>query len=144
MNSNTSHERLNDLLIAIHRSLAQYAAASWLWSAEGSTNLQETLRAVAERQERDVRRIAEFLMQKQHHVSFGVFPAAYTSLHYVSLSYLADRLVANQRSIIKAIEAALPDLNADIEARELGNRILQSQRECLELLKHPAAVAGAA
>ncbi|MCA8998504.1 MAG: hypothetical protein KDA68_14325 [Planctomycetaceae bacterium] len=135
MSSPTANDRLNDLLITINRSLLQYAMESWLWSSDATDSLLDPLKQAAAKQQHDVERLAGFLTERRHRTSFGTFPATYTSLHYVAVGFLVSRILANQRDIVSAIESSLSMLSTDIEARELGNAILRSQKECLDLIK---------
>ncbi|WP_437227590.1 hypothetical protein SH661x_000453 [Planctomicrobium sp. SH661] len=125
---------LNDLLIELHRSLAQYASEAWPWTTDRSEELQGAVLSVAEHQREDAGRLAHLLKSRGHYIDFGVYPHEYTSLHYVALEFLFSHLKANQQDLVRWIEETLPALQGDSEAETLVRQIVVSEREALQKL----------
>ncbi len=126
-----NHNLLNDLLVALHRSLVQYAAEVSPWASAKAELLQQEVNELARRQQTDVGRLVHLLSQRDETVDFSHYPHEFTSLHFVSLDYLADRLVSGQRSLVQRLEAAADQQEADPLTKELLQKIAVSQREGL-------------
>jgi hypothetical protein len=132
-------DRLNDLLIGLSRSLLQYTQEAWPWTPEtDGADRREMLERLAARQQESVRELAESLDARGHPVRFGTYPERFTSLHYVSLQYLLDRIVANQKTLVEECERATRDTADDPEARELLEQILGREKEILGELRRLA------
>jgi hypothetical protein len=135
MNHTLSNALLNDLLVELHRSLVQYAAESWLWSTEQAGELRGAVLSLAERQRQDAGMLVHFLMAREQIVDFGVYPAEFTRLHYVSLEYLYQRILESQRTLTEIFAAGAAQLHStDPQAAELIMEIERSEREGLEKL----------
>lgn len=134
------NELLNDLLVAIYRSLVQYADEVSPWASDKAAQLQQEVTALALRQRADVGRLTELLTARDEAVDFSFFPHEFTSLHFVSLDYLAGRLVECQRQLVQRLESSADQLAADPQAQALVQKIAASQREGLVQLL--AAVPG--
>jgi hypothetical protein len=119
--SNTSScQRVNDLLVNIARSLLQYAGEAWPWSsAADGLELRAMVRRLGQVQQQSVRDLANLLDGEGHAVDFGVYPDEYTSLHYVSLRYLIEQLVASERSLVADCQKLARDLEPGSPAAEL-------------------------
>ncbi|MCA9079635.1 MAG: hypothetical protein KDA58_03710 [Planctomycetaceae bacterium] len=125
------NELLNDLLIAIHRSLVLFADEVSPWASESAQAFQSEVTSLAQRQRVDVGRIAALLNQRGEAIDFSYFPHEFTSLHFVSLDYLAERLIAGQRELVSQLEAAVDGLSDDPQAQEVLRTVATSQREGL-------------
>lgn len=124
--------RLNDLLINLGRSLLQYAGEAWPWSAaRDGGDLRATVDRLRGMQGESVRALAELLAGEGHPVDFGVFPDEYTSLHYVSLRYLIEQLVANEQAIAAECRAVAAELEPRSPARELVDEIVRREEAIL-------------
>ena len=71
-------------------------------------------------------------------VDFGTYPTHYTSLHYVSVDYLLDRLVQNQTEIARACEEVSQAAEGDAETAELLRDITAAERQFLDELRRLA------
>ena len=125
---------VNDLLVQVHRSLLQYAAESWPWAAVNDLDTEQHLLMTARRQEQVVGRMVAFLKERKHPIDFGVYPYEYTSLHFVSLGFFLNRLRESEAAVLGELEAALPRLSEDLEARELVQDAVGVQKEVLKSL----------
>jgi hypothetical protein len=66
-------------------------------------------------------------------IDFGVFPD-FTDLHYLSLDYVLPHLVANERSVVRQIEAALSQCTGDAKGTALLTEILEGEHVVLAKL----------
>jgi hypothetical protein len=133
-----SSSQINDLLIRIGRSLLQYVSESWPWAASGSEETRRTLLRLAAQQRENVAELAWLLDARGEIVDFGSYPTEYTSLHYVSVDYLLDRLVANQSEIASACEKISRAAEGDADAAELLRDITAAERQFLDELRRLA------
>ncbi|MGD9856553.1 MAG: hypothetical protein AB7U20_16520 [Planctomycetaceae bacterium] len=139
MAETVSSAQLNDLLIAIGRSLLQYVCESWPWSASGSEGIGLTLDRLAAEQRQDVGILVRLLASRGEIVDFGTYPTEYTSLHYVAVDYLLDKLVQNQEVIVRAGDHLAKASESDPEFAELLRRIASNQHRRLDELRQLAA-----
>ncbi len=127
-------QKLNALLVDLGRSLLQYSREASLWTDANSTVLHSEVESLAERQSQLVADIADWLNQHGWPVDFGVYPAAYTDLHYVSLAHLMDEIVSNARQITAAVEAVRQQFATRSEMSDLLDHILAEQKAITALL----------
>lgn len=137
MSNSNANLLLNDLLIELHRSLLQYLAEAWPWISEESSDLKGAVLNAAEHQREDVGRIVHFLRERNHPVDFGMYPAEYTSLHYVSLEFLLTQIRDHQQSLVQWIEVLQGDraLQVDAPALMLVREIAASERTALDRIQ---------
>jgi hypothetical protein len=129
-------ERLNDLLIELGRSLLQYACEAWPWSsAADGVALRTAVRKLGARQREAVAALADQLDGEGHNVDFGVYPDEYTSLHYVSLRYLLDQLIASEEGLVADCQATSRALAAGSPAHALVTEITREEQSILDELR---------
>lgn len=104
------------------RSLLQYVRESFPWSRTKDHETRERIMAAAEAEGELIAQLGQML-QKRHipMPGLGAYPTSFTSLNYVSLSYLTPRLIAAQRQALADLENDLPKVH-DESIRELLNR----------------------
>ncbi|CAK9102072.1 NADH-quinone oxidoreductase subunit N (NADH dehydrogenase I subunit N) (NDH-1 subunit N) [Durusdinium trenchii] len=146
MNQTDSNARINALLVQLNRSLVQYVHEADTYANGASQGLLDLVESIATRQREDVARLVGLLDERNHAINFGVFPVDYTSLHYVAVSYLLDRLIAAQQSLVDEFEKAKTELSNDPAAATVIAEIAQAEQSALEKLKEgkqptPAATA---
>jgi hypothetical protein len=128
------NEVLNQVLVVMGRSLLQYSAAAWPWTASRETASRAAVEALIAEQSGRVRQLADLLDRRGWTIDFGVFPD-FTDLHYLSLDFVLPHLVENQRSVVKEIETALPRCVGDPEGTALLLEILSGERSTLARLE---------
>lgn len=131
---------VNELLISLHRSLVLFSGEVSPWASDKAKGFECEVSRLADRQRSDVGRLFHFLDQRGEAVEFSHYPHEFTSLHFVSLDYLAEPIVKGQRALVQQLESAADQLGADSAAKELVQKIAASQREGLVQLL--AAVPG--
>ena len=129
------NQALNDLLIDLCRSLLQYTADAWPWTADDEQQARRTIDQIVARQQVYIAELADMLMSRGWNVAFGMFPAEYTDLHYVALEYLLHLLVENQTALLAKIEKALEAVRGDQQASELLADLVTEQREIVSTLR---------
>jgi len=134
MNSTAACSLINSLLVDIHRSLLQYSAEAWPWTAEADEAVREQLLTLAKQQEQSVENMVNFLRSRKHLVDFGVYPQDYTSLHFVSLDYFLGRLKSSQEGLVQEIEAAIGKLAGDLDAVKLVEDAVSANKAILQAL----------
>ena len=107
---------LNDVLIALNRSLLQYVGDAWPWTETSAEAARFKLAALVARQRTQSERLTELLIDRRWSIDFGTYPTEYTDLHYVALDYLFALLVDNERGLINDIERARAECAGDREA----------------------------
>ncbi len=121
---------LNDVLIALHRSLLQYMADASPWSDEQSASSIAPLAEEAASQAETVEGLTELLRERGFPVAFGTY-ADFSNLNYLSLDFLLTRVVKNQAAVVAACESAANALADHPEDAELVQEIVASERERL-------------
>lgn len=125
---------LNDVLIALHRSLLQYMADASPWSDEQSASSIAPLAEEAASQAETVEGLTELLRERGFPVAFGTY-ADFSNLNYLSLDYLLTRVVRNQATVVAACDSAAALLEDHPEDAELIREIATSERDRLVHLK---------
>jgi hypothetical protein len=125
---------LNDVLIALHRSLLQYMVEAWPWSEEQAASVRAVVAGEAESQAETAEGLTELLRDRGFPVAFGTY-ADFSNLNYVSLDFLLKRVVKNQEGVVAACESATGALADFPEDAELAREITDSERERLQHLK---------
>jgi hypothetical protein len=128
------NEILNDVLIVVCRSLLQYAGQAWPWSSDGADAARNAVSELIADQATRIEKLSSFLDSRGQIIDFGVFPD-FTDLHYLALGFVLPHLVENQRSVVKAIEAALARCADDSEGSALLKEILAGERTTLGRLE---------
>ncbi len=129
------NDRLNQSLIDLARSLLQYVGDCWLWTADAR---RPTINELVERQKIQIGRLADLLAGRQPSVDFGLFPMDYAGLHYVSLDFVLERLIANERAVISSLDETIKACSDDPEAAALLEAILTEERENVNKLQQLA------
>jgi hypothetical protein len=128
---------LNDVLIALHRSLLQYVGESWPWTSEHSSAAREALAQEAASQAETVTGLTELLRERGFPVAFGTYPD-FSNLNYLSLDFLLKRVVKDQQQVVSACERAAHALADSPDDAELIREIAASEKDRLEHLRQLA------
>jgi len=131
--------RLNEILIRMLRGLLQYTGECWPWSSEEQGGERQVIDRLVAEQREDVQEIVDLLNERDAQIDFGTYPTEYTDLHYVSLDYLLDTLIAEQEELVTDLKAAIASCGDDPEGQELLSSILPQTEAQLESLKKLAA-----
>jgi hypothetical protein len=127
--------RLNEFLIAIGRSLLQYADECWPWASAGEAEAQSALHRLAELQRREVGAIAELLDERDWTIDFGTYPTEYTDLHFISLDYFLGHIIAGEQALVVDLDEAVHSCADDIAAVKVLDEVLETERRILDRLQ---------
>jgi hypothetical protein len=95
---------LNRLLQLHYRSLPMYLSNTRPWARRNHDAAREVMAQIVSDQERMFERIYDALAAAEAEIGYGEFPMDYTSLHDLSLDWLLERVVAQQRRMVAQIE----------------------------------------
>ena len=94
---------LNAALAQVSGSFLQYVADAFPWTAAGSEHIRRDVVRMAKRQQQTIQRLTDEILAHCGVPEYGLFPTAYTSLHFVALGFLLKQLVANQEGVLKTV-----------------------------------------
>lgn len=116
-----ANHRVNDLLIHMGRSLLQYVGESWPWTGADEADEREVVERLVQEQRQSISRLVDMLSRRGHVVDYGSYPTEYTSLNFVALDYLLDRLYAEQQVLAEETDrmADMALAQVDPEATKL-------------------------
>lgn len=130
------NEILNQVLIALNRSLLMYVQEAWPWTTKGGEAEQQEILAIAGRRREHVAGVVELLVDRESEVEFGVFPAEFTDLHYIALNYLLTLLVESEQQVVDTVAKAIREISADDpEATLLLESILTGEKDTVTRLQ---------
>jgi hypothetical protein len=130
---------LNDVLIALHRSLLQYLDCAWPWSDEHSEVLKNEVTKLAADQEAIAEELTVYLRDREFPVDFGQFPD-FSNLNYVSIDFLLKRLSGDQRQVVAICDAAARDLASDPETGSIARKVAAAELERLQRIEQLSGV----
>jgi hypothetical protein len=137
--------KLNQILIELGRSLLQYVGHCSSWSSRTQATLEQEFPKLVAIQQGHVAQLSTLLTERRWPVDFGGFPATYTDLHFLSLSYLSKLILKNQQAIIAHLEQVQHELVEDLEVATLVEEVLSSERQLTARLQElTSAGSGAA
>lgn len=139
MAETVSSTPLNDLLIEIGRSLLQYVSECWPWAPRGQEAVREALDRMAAEQRALAGKLARLLDDRGEIIDFGSYPTEYTSLHYVSVDFLLQRILRNQEALVRSSDSLARAAEADPECGPLLTEIADVNRKHLDELRRLAA-----
>ena len=127
--------KLNQLLIDVGRSLLQYVGHCSSWSSRSQASLEREFPKLVAIQQQHVGQLSAILTERRWSIDFGGFPATFTDLHFLSLTYLLKLILVNQEAVLVELEDASHTCVDDPEATALIGEILASERQIMERLR---------
>jgi len=135
---------LNKILALQQYSLANYLVDAHPWLHYGDEKLVQIVRAIAEDQQRYFEQLGRWIVDHDGTILPGHYPLRFTAYNDVSLEYLWDRLIEDERHIVEQLEQLVPQLAGTGEPYELALQILGSEKAHLENLLEVAPASAAA
>jgi hypothetical protein len=134
---------LQDIVRRESRSLLLYTADAFPWTtSDGEPRLAALRQAIREVADA-VTALGRFLLKSRvTPPPAGAYPASFTSLNFVALSYLVPRLIEAERRSTAALEADLRQIK-DAAGREHAAALLAHKQHALKALGSLLAPAGA-
>ena len=139
MTDSRIHAALNRLLTILNRSLPMYLTFASPWTRPGDEQAVDTVRRIVDDQQRLATRIAEYVVDRYGPVVLGEYPSDFLDTHDLAFDYLIGKLLTCQKRDVAALEACVPQLQADREAAAMGEEALGAARGHLETLEELAA-----
>lgn len=133
-----SQERLNDAYLALSCSLLQYVGENSPWTPTTDQESVERLQTIIARQNAQIQRLADFIVNRYGFVPGGNYPIDYTALQYLSLSYLLKKLIPDQQRVLETLEANRKQIETDPGARDMLTQLEVGVAESLHSLKELA------
>lgn len=127
--------QLNDVLIAMDRSLLQYAGEAWPWTPSTDDDVREQLLALVRQQQSQIARLADLLSRRVDYFDAGTYPTDYTDLQYLSLAYLLNRLIRDQEAVADKLNSAARSCGDDAEACELLSQLETGVAQTIQSLR---------
>jgi hypothetical protein len=125
---------LNRLLAITRYSLASYLAYAPPWARRGEEPLLEAVRQIATAQGAETVRVGRLLVRRYDHAESGRFPARFAEYNDLSLGYLAQRLVEQERLMIDQFRSCAAQLSGDPEAERIAEEGLAREARHLDIL----------
>lgn len=126
--------QVNELLVAIGRSLLQYTADAYPWSP-ANKDLREPILRLAHEQQNSVRKIVHWLDDEGETIDYGTYPVDYTSLHYVSAEFLLKYMISNQTENVELATVECSEEDAETAHHQFLAEILANEQSILDELK---------
>ena len=124
-------ERLHLALVSMSRGLLQYVPQCVPWSPADKRDRSAQLRGLAIRQQSSIQRLCDVLIGRGDVISWGVFPAEYTSYNYVSLDFLWSKVADSQKRVLRLLEVVRDDLSNNVPLAEVLDEIIQVENGIL-------------
>ncbi len=119
---------LNHLVVDLGCSLLQFVGEVSPWTPIHATAARETLARLLKQQQTHKEQLVELLTERRWPVEFGVYPADFTDLHFLSLKAMLPRIFENQNAIVAELDEAVHTCIDDGEALAVLNTILTEER----------------
>ncbi len=139
MNSVDTNAVLNRLRVIHNRSLPTYLSYAVPWSHAGDEAATETLAQIANDHRTMVERLGELILENGGVTEPGSFPIAFTSLHFLSLDFLVQKLIETQQNLIQQMEDCVRQLHLAPSSQAVAQEALGEARGHLESLKELVA-----
>ena len=131
--------RLQDLVRREGRLLLRYVSESFPWSTAHDQDVRAAVLRFAERESDALGKLARHLQTVHVAVPHpGSYPMSFTTVNFVSLSYLLPRLAEEQKSGVAEVER-LCNVLPDGETRNLVGQLLVLKKQHLSQLNNFAA-----
>lgn len=147
MNSVSTNDVLNRIVVLHSRSLPVYLTFAPPWQMAGLTEAMTIIKQVADDNQRTVDRLASIILENGGTVDHGEFPMSFTSLHDLSAAYVLKLAIERQTKVVSAIEKLSDMLAMAPFAQAAGREALGEAKGHLqnleELQRQPVSFASA-
>ena len=134
MDSANSNDVLNRLYAIHNRSLPKYISYARPWPGPGAEEAWKTIELIVADQLRTIERLGEMLDACNCPVAAGEYPMSYTGLNDLSIEYLIERMIEQQKRDISNIELCVEQLNLAPMAQTLAKEALGAAKGHLDSL----------
>ncbi len=131
----------NRLFALEQYSLANYLMDAHPWVHDGDQRLVQTVQAIARDQQFYAEQLGRWIVEHEASVAPACYPMRFTAYNDVSIEFLMNRLLDEQKHLVEEIERLVPELEDTEEPYELAQQILGSEKAHLENLREALTVA---
>ena len=128
--------QLNHLVVDLGCSLLQFVGEVSPWSPANAAAARDSVARLLKQQRRHVDQLVELLTERRYPVEFGVYPADFTDLHFLSLKSMLPRIIENQNALVAELDEAVHTCVDDAAAIEVLTTILAAERGITAELKN--------
>ncbi len=128
--------QLNHLVVDLGCSLLQFVGEVSPWSPANAGAARDSVACLVKQQRRHTDQLVELLTERRYPVEFGVYPADFTDLHFLSLKAMLPRIIENQNALIAELDEAVHTCIDDAEAIEVLTTVLAGERSITAELKN--------
>jgi hypothetical protein len=125
------NSQLNHLVIDLGCSLLQFVSEVSPWTPAAASAARDTLARAVQLQRQHIEQLTELLNDRRWPIDFGIYPAAFTDLHFLALKALLPRVIDNQKALIAELDEAVHTCIDDAEAMDILNAALSGERSIL-------------
>jgi hypothetical protein len=129
------NSQLNQIVIDLGCSLLQFCGEVSAWSPANAADARDTVSQAIKQQQEHRDQIVQLLVDRDYAVDFGVYPADFTDLHFMSLKAFLPRIIANQDAILLELNEAVHTCIDDAPAMTVLNAVLTGERELTAALR---------
>lgn len=127
--------QINNLIVDLGCSLLQFVGEASPWSPANATAARETVTRAHNQQKQHLDQLVQLLIDRRWPVDFGLYPAEFTDLHFLSLKALLPRVIDSQTAILAELDEAVHTCIDDPEAMAVLMTVLAGERSITEQLK---------
>ena len=128
--------QLNHLVVDLGCSLLQFVGEVSPWSPANAGAARDSVARLVKQQRRHVDQLVELLTERRYPVEFGVYPADFTDLHFMSLKAMLPRIIENQNALVTELDEAVHTCIDDATAIEVLTTVLADERSITAELKN--------
>ena len=130
---------LQDIVRRENRSLLQYIHDSFPWTPADEQPMLAQLRQFAEEEREAAAKLGRWLARIRIIVpNLGAYPAAFTTINYVSLDHVLPKVATDEREGLAMLEQDLAAIH-DQDARSLVAALVDMKRQHLKSVEELAA-----
>lgn len=120
--------QLNDLVVELGCSLLQFIGEVSPWTPNNAAVAREAVARLVKQQQQHAEQLTGLLTERRWPVDFGIYPAEFTDLHFLSLKAMLPRIIKNQDAIVAELDDAVHNCVDDPEAMDLLTAVLAGER----------------
>lgn len=127
--------QLNQLVVDLGCSLLQFVGEVSPWSPANAGAARDAVAQAQQQQRHHVEQLVDLLTERRWPIEFGLYPAEFTDLHFMSLKAMLPRIVENQNRIIAELDEAAHTCIDDVDAIGILMTVLAGERALTEQIK---------
>jgi hypothetical protein len=127
--------QLNQLVVDLSCSLLQFVGEVSPWSPANAGAARDAVARLITQQKHHTEQLIDLLTERRWPIEFGLYPAEFTDLHFMSLKAMLPRIIVNQNAIIAELDEAAHTCIDDVDAIGILMTVLAGERQIIAELK---------